>query len=144
MNQSAILRHLAFCAQEDRLLARFRAQETEDAIEESLHIWRDTRAAQFVVAVHHAQCQAFIPLLAQMQGMEHGLTDLYRHGERAESQAAQSRSNCDEVVLTLSQCEKMTQNAEYHVADVHSLATTVKSEAAANTRALLALGLPPA
>jgi hypothetical protein len=125
------------------MVIRFRSRETEDAIDESLLLWRDTQASRFASAIHDPQRMAFPQMQRQLMEMESCLDDLSRTGERSESGAARVRADYEPVMSLCASCENKVRSADYYVSDARVQADTAMTRANGIRTSVAALGLPP-
>lgn len=143
MNHAHTLGRLAARMYESGMVIRFRSRETEDAIDESLMMWRDTQASRFASAIHDPQRMSFPQMQRQLMEIESCLNDLSRTGEQAESGAARVRTDYDPIVSLCSSCENKVRSADYYIADARAQADTASTRANAIRHSITVLGFPP-
>lgn len=143
MSHAHSLSRLAAGIYESGMVIRFRSRETEDAIDESLLVWRDTQASRFASAIHDPQRMAFPQMQRQLMEMESCLNDLSRAGERAESGASRIRADYDPVMSLCASCENKVRSADYYISDARAQAGLATTRASGIRNGVALLGVPP-
>ncbi len=143
MSQTHTLGRLAARIHDSGMVIRFRSRETEDAIDESLLMWRDTQASRFASAIHDPQRMAFPQIQRQLMEMESCLNDLNRTGERVESGAARVRADHDPIMSLCASCENKVRSAHYYISDARGQADMATTRANGIRQGVVVLGGPP-
>jgi len=143
MNHAHTLGRLAARIYESGMVVRFRSRETEDAIDESLLMWRDTQASRFASAIHDPQRVAFPQMQRQLMEMESCLNDLSRTGEHAESGTARVRADYDPIISLCTSCENKVRSADYYISDARAQANIATTRANGIRHGVTVLGGPP-
>lgn len=129
MSRSGVIGRHAQRIQEASQVAAVRSQQTQDIVDDTFALWRDSRAAQYLSAFADPQSLTFPEIISGLYELAEQLGQLASTAAECESGVNTIRSESAELASVWLECNEACVNTGYRAHDAHSRAGEATSTA---------------